>query len=161
EAAKQLSIFFAQMHQSANLRISGTPSAPVIEGGKTIPIGRCTADSEAQANFIEGIDTTRAPELNCGSPLACLYCKNFGIRDSYEDIHRLLSAYEYIKVQSRHKSQSIQEHANKFLHALARIEEIVDSFSNRDESSNSIAVKAKSDVDKGNLDKFWLALVNS
>ena len=73
ESAKQLSRFFDNMHRSANLRISGVPKAPIIEKGKRIPAGNCTATSEAEISFIEGIDESRAPELNCGSPLACLF----------------------------------------------------------------------------------------
>lgn len=161
EASKQLSRFFGAMRVSANLRVSGVASAPIIEGGKRIPVGQCVAESEGDIRLIQGIDEQRAPELNCGSPLACFFCESFGIHSDLTDIKRLLSVKEYIRYQSNHKSHSINEHGQKYLPVVARIEEIIEAFSQRDSGSKKIIESASEAIKRGDLDKFWLSHINA
>ena len=161
EASKQLSSFFKNLHLSASLRVSGVASAPVIEGGKRIPVGQCVAESEGDIRLIQGIDERRAPELSCGSPLTCFFCESFGIHSDLTDIKRLLSVKEYIRYQSNHKSQSINEHVQKFLPVAARIDEIIEAFSQRDSTSKKIVKLASERIKCGDLDKFWLAHINA
>jgi hypothetical protein len=161
EASKQLSRFFEGMRVSANLRVSGVASAPVIAGGKRIPVGQCVAESESDIRLIQGIDEQRAPELNCGSPLSCFFCESFGIHSDLTDIKRLLSVKEYIRYQSNHKSHSINEHGQKFLPVVARIDEIIEAFSQRDSASKKIVESASEGIKRGELDKFWLAHINA
>jgi hypothetical protein len=161
EASKQLSRFFESMRQSANLRVSGVASAPVIEGGKRIPAGQCVAESEGDIRLIQGIDEQRAPELNCGSPLTCFFCESFGIHSDQTDIKRMLSVQEYIRYQSNHKSHSINEHGQKFLPVVARIDEIIEAFSQRDSDSKKIVESASEGIKRGDLDAFWLAHINA
>ena len=143
------------------LRVSGSPSAPIVRTGERIPTGKCTATSEDDRAYIDGIDESQAPDLTCGAPLACFFCKSFGILNDYEDIHRILSVAAYIKFESNHKSQAIEIHAKKFLPVIHRIEEIIDSFERRGETEKQIVCRAQNAIEKGNLDLFWQSQVNS
>lgn len=161
DSAKQMSEFFNALKTSANLRVSGSPSAPIVRTGERIPTGKCTATSEDDRAYIDGIDESQAPDLTCGAPLACFFCKSFGILNDYEDIHRILSVAAYIKFESNHKSQAIEIHAKKFLPVIHRIEEIIDSFERRGETEKQIVCRAQNAIEKGNLDLFWQSQVNS
>ena len=161
DSATQLTHFFNDLRDSANIRISGVPEAPIVEDGENIPPGKCIASTLENRIYITGIDESRAPELTCGGPLGCLFCASFGICDAYEDIHRLLSVKAYINVEARHKSQPLQTHAQKLLPAVARIDEIIDAFASRDQASNEMVERAIIAIDKGSLDEFWFAQVNA
>jgi hypothetical protein len=161
DAARELSVFFNEMHRSANIRISGTPTAPIVDEGNQVPAGECTGETDSDKTYIEGIDVSRAPDLTCGSPFACLFCDKFGIRDDYESVLRLLSAKHFITYQSRHKSQSVRDHAAKFLPVIARIDEILDAYENLGEEQKRIVEKAKTAIDRGELDEFWQAQINA
>lgn len=161
DSAKQMAEFFNALKASANLRVSGNPSAPIVISGERIPVGNCTATSEDDRAYIDGIEESRAPELSCGAPLACFFCKSFGILNDYEDIHRILSVAVYIKFQSNHKSIAIEIHAKKFLSVIHRIEEIIDSFERRGETEKEIVCRAKKAIARGNLDSFWQSQINS
>lgn len=161
DSASQMSQFFDDLRESANLRVSGVPEAPIVEDGEDIPPGKCIASSMEDRAYIEGVDESRAPELTCGGPLGCLFCASFGIRDDYEDIHRLLSVKAYIKIQSQHKSQTLEAHTQKFLPAVARIDEIIDAFASRGEPSRDKVERADGAIAKGDLDEFWFAQVNA
>ena len=153
ESAKELSHFFEAMHRSANIRVSGLATAPIVHGGKKTTTGRCTAASDDDRVYIDGIDDSRAPELNCRSPLACFFCDSFGIHANIEDIKRVLSVKPFIKLQSRNKSQSIKDHEDKFLPISYRIDEIIDAFSELDRASLEIVKTAKKEIDEGRLDE--------
>ena len=161
DSATQMTHFFNDLRDSANIRISGVPEAPIVEDGEKIPPGKCIASSLENRIYITGIDESRAPELTCGGPLGCLFCASFGICDAYEDIHRLLSVKAYIKIEARHKTQPLQMHAQKLLPAVARIDEIIDAFALRDQASNEMVERAVIAIEKGSLDEFWFAQVNS
>lgn len=154
DAARQLSKFFDAVQVSAKLRVSGEAVAPVVTGGKKIHSGRCTGSTETDIKLIDGYDE-RAPEPRCGAPTSCLFCTSYGIHASAEDITRLLSVKMWVSYQSRHKSNSLEEHSKKYLPIVSRIDEILEAFSDRDEPSRKIYEQSLSDVNAGKLDPFW------
>lgn len=160
DAAKQLTAFFEELRTSAKLRVYGEPVAPIVEKGSKIHTGRCIATSEDDKQLIEGYDE-RAPQPHCGSPTTCFFCESFGIHASTEDIVRLLSVKTWITYQSQHKSHSLQEHARKFLPIVERINEIVESFENRDKASKKITQTAIKQIESGNIDPFWKNLIDA
>ncbi|WP_328189615.1 hypothetical protein [Marinobacter sp. OP 3.4] len=161
DSAKQLSQFFTALKTSANLRVSGKVKPPIVSSGEKILTGKCVAKTEDDRRYIDGIDEVRAPELTCGAPLACFFCKSFGIFNNYEDIHRILSVAAYIKFQSIQRSQALEIHGEKFLPIVARIEEIVEAFKKRSKAAKDIVQRSSRSIEKGDLDPFWLAQVNS
>ena len=67
----------------------------------------------------------------------------------------------YIKFQSIQKSQALEIHGEKFLPIVARIEEIVEAFKKRSKAAKEIVQRSSRSIEKGDLDPFWLAQVNS
>lgn len=154
DAARELSVFFRAMMESARIRVSGQAVAPVVVSGNKITVGRCTGESEFDLKQIEGFDE-RAPKPRCGAPMTCFFCESYGIHASEQDILRVLSVKEWISYQSQDKSKDIDEHAKKFLPIVSRIDEIVDAFYSRDDASAVIVKKARQKVTRGNLDIYW------
>jgi len=154
DAAKQLSVFFNSMAESAQLRVSGEAVAPVVENAPKVTVGRCTAKSESDIQPIEGYDN-RAPQPRCGAPVTCFFCESFGVHADEEDITRLMSVKVWIEYQSESISRNVDEHHQKFLPIIYRIDEIIEQFAARNKYSQSIVDASNQRILRGQLDSYW------
>lgn len=155
DSAIELTRFFDSLYKSSIARInSHTVVAPIIDSGKKIQTGYCTAVNTDDIRLSNGFNNL-APEPRCGAPLTCFFCESFGIHATEEDIVRLLSVKEWIKYQSNKISRNIDEHAIKYLPIIQRIDEIIESFKISSEESQNIIYGAIKRIKSGRLDPYW------
>jgi len=161
DSAAELYQFFEAFHKSCLVKATQTPvPVRVVENAPKINTGRCTCTSDGKPTLIEGF-TADAPEPDCDAPVACFFCKHFGIHADEVDLTRLLSVREFITIQSQSKSRNMNEHYIKFLPIIARIDEIIEQFKLTQTNAEQVVQRALDNISSGNLDPYWAARINA
>lgn len=95
-----------------------------------------------------------APEPACGTFESCLFCAHFAIHPDFEDIHKILSLREALRITSLIRNDP--EHYEAVVQpALFRIEEIVAFVSEKDECSEEVLRKAEEEIEMGKYNVHW------
>ena len=95
-----------------------------------------------------------APEPACGTFESCLFCEYFAIHSDYEDIHKILSLKEALRIASLVRNDP--EHYDAVVKpSIFRIEEILAFLSGKDDFSLQAIRKAEEDVEMGKYNVHW------
>lgn len=159
EAAKVMSGYFAAQAKAAELRHMGVKPVRIIEDGETTLVGLCDSDEDGP-RLIEGF-VELGIEPRCGAPSSCIFCAHFGLHADIEDILRLLTIKLWVEVQSRLSSINIDEHFQKFVPYLNRIQQILQDLSNMNGEISQHVKHAIARFDRGERDPYWKAKINA
>jgi hypothetical protein len=123
------------------------------EESERVATGSCTNKNGDTPSRAAGFNT-EAPEPNCGTFESCLYCEHFAIHEDYEDIHKLLSLREALRLTSVIRNDP--EHHEVVVHpALFRIDEIVGFLSEIDKGLIKTINTVEEALEMGNYNKHW------
>lgn len=156
EAAKLMSEYFAAQAKSAEIRHSGVKPVRIMEGGETTHTGVCDSVEEGPT-LIEGLDI----QPRCSAPITCIFCTHFCLHAGSEEILRLLTIKLWIEIQSRHSSINIDEHFQKFLPYINRLQQILDDLSSMGGRISQDAKDAFVRFERGERDIFWGTKINA
>jgi len=154
DSARELTSFFEALTEAATIKAKNySPSVPTHTDGASIHTGSCAADQEAPVQ-IPGV-TEFAPQPRCGAPLTCFFCIHFGHHADVHDVKLMLSAKTWLRKQTKAISRNIDEHAEKFLPIMERIDDILGDFKNKSEEHSLIYRKAASEIEAGKFPEYW------
>ena len=159
EAAKIMSDYFAAQAKAAELRHLGVKPVRIIEDGKTIGAGLCDI-KEGNPKQIAGFEKI-AIEPRCTAPITCIFCIHFGLHADVEDILRLLTIKYWVEVQSRLNSININEHFQKFLPYINRIQQVLDELLKMEGEISQHVKEAIDQFERGERDLYWGAKINA
>ncbi|MBE0463110.1 hypothetical protein [Halomonas colorata] len=118
-----------------------------------IATGSCSNLSGHTPLRREGFNA-EAPEPACGTFESCLFCEYFAIHLDFEDIHKILSLREALRITSLIRNDP--EHFEAVVQpALFRIEEIVAFVSEKNRFSKEVLCKAEEEVEMGKYNVHW------
>lgn len=159
EAAEAMSEYFSAQAESAELRYRGIQPVRIIEGGESIHTGHCD-DGTDEPRLLEGFEDLGI-EPRCSAPITCIFCAHFGLHADVEDLLRLLSINSWIEIQSRLTSINIDEHYQKFVPYLNRIQQMLEALPTINSEILNRMKEAQLKFDSGERDPYWNAKINA
>lgn len=159
DAIREMCAYFQQQAEAAKLRFNGVEPVRIIEVGDPTTTGHCDADEQDGPRLLEGYEGLGI-EPRCSAPITCMFCAHFGLHADQEDILRLLTIKKWIEVQSRLVSSSIDEHMQKYLPFVERIDEVLEAFPVVSESHAALVEEAQGRFKRGERDPYWGARIN-
>ncbi|PCC22178.1 hypothetical protein CIK78_08995 [Halomonas sp. JB37] len=101
----------------------------------------------------EGFNT-EAPEPSCGTFESCLFCEYFAIHPDFQDIHKILSLREALRIASLIRNDP--EHYEAVVKpALLRIEEILAFVLDKNECYGEVLSKVEEEIEMGKYNLHW------
>lgn len=159
EVVKTMNSYFAAQANAAALRYTGIKPVRIIEGGEQTLTGFCDVDTD-RPRLVEGFEELGI-EPRCGAPITCIFCAHFGVHSDSEDVVRLLTIKLWIEVQSRLNSVNIDDHFQKFLPYINRIQQILEELSSMGGEVSERIKDAQMRFQRGERDTYWHAKINA
>lgn len=155
DSAKELSPFLEGMAEWAYQTVHN-PLIParMISGGQKTVSGHCDADVNDAPTLIEGFDEN-GPKPACEAHTSCFFCEHYGLHADIEDIRNLLSIRAWLRIQTQVVSRNVDEHMEKFLPIIERVDVILEQFSKRGPEAVAIFNDALKEVKNGNYTIYW------
>lgn len=95
-----------------------------------------------------------APEPDCGTFESCLFCEYFAMHPDFEDMHKLLSLREALRITSLIRNDP--EHYEGVVQpAIFRIEEILAFVSEKNGCAGEALYKAEEEIEMGRYNVHW------
>jgi hypothetical protein len=148
-ATKEISAFYNLLSttaKAAKKRQQSIPPGHCIEPGTPIPV----VEIEAEVS-----------QPGCHNFITCLFCENFVVHATENDIRKLLSV-KYFLNEIRHQSTSTDEFDKLNGPTIARIESIMSSISDiSPELASRVSDIQSSVFDHEDLSEYWSSLLNN
>ena len=115
--------------------------------------GSCSNFNAESPSRVEGFNEM-APEPSCGTFESCLFCKYFAIHRDFEDVHKLLSLREALRITSSIRNDP-EHHQAVVEPALYRVEEIVEFIVQHCDSGFDLVSRVEEQIEMGIYSVRW------
>lgn len=159
DAAIELAPFLKALGDAGRASSSGA-KLYIDDSAKNTPSGGCVAPENCTPEVAEGFDEM-APEPKCTAMTTCFFCKYYAIHSDKQDIKKVLSVREFLKLSGRLNSNGIDEFTMKFSPMLHRIDEIIEQFSELGNEQSDIVKECLAEIESDDLDPFWENAISS